>query len=50
MGLLFLFLLILVGGGIFVYCFAQDMRKPVREISNDLKKRKKEIASNRNED
>jgi hypothetical protein len=38
MGLLFLFLLILVGGGIFVYCFAQDMRKPVREISNDLKR------------
>jgi len=50
MGLLFLLLLILVGGGIFVYCFARDMRKLAREISNGLKKRKKEIVNNRNED
>ena len=40
MGLLFLFLLIMAGGGIFVYCFVRDMGKLVKEISSYFKKRK----------
>lgn len=49
MGLLFLFLLMLVGGGILVYCFAHDMRKLAREISSYLKKRKTQTVNNRSE-
>lgn len=49
MGLLFLFLLMLFGGGIFAYRFARDMRKLAREISSYLKKRKTQIVNNRSE-
>jgi hypothetical protein len=49
MGLLFLFLLMLAGGGIFVYCFARDMRKLAREIGGYFKKRKTQTVNNRNE-
>lgn len=44
LALLFFFLVVLVGGGIFVYCFGRDMWKFVKEVKSDLKKRKKEVA------
>lgn len=43
LALLFFFILIFVGGGIFVYCFARDMWKLAKEIKSDLRERKKTV-------